>query len=92
MKQLEQLYQTLESRKMANPASSYTARLFEAGEDEILKKIGEEAIEVLLAAKGQGDSRIIEETADLTYHLLVLLVSRGITLDQIQEELKKRQK
>ncbi len=92
MNQLEQLYQTLENRKTANPASSYTARLFEAGEDEILKKIGEEAIEVILAAKSQGDLRIIEETADLTYHLMVLLVSRGISLNQIQEELKKRQK
>lgn len=92
MNQLEQLYLTLENRKAANPASSYTARLFDAGEDEILKKIGEEAIEVILAAKSQGELRIIEETADLTYHLLVLLVSKGITLSQIQDELIKRQK
>lgn len=92
MEQLKQLYQTLENRKIADPVSSYTARLFQMGEDEILKKIGEEAIEVILAAKSQGELRIIEETADLTYHLLVLLVSKGITLDQIQEELKKRQK
>ena len=92
MNQLEQLYQTLENRKTADPASSYTARLMQMGEDEILKKIGEESIEVILAAKSQGDLRIIEETADLTYHLLVLLVSRGITLEKIQEELKKRQK
>jgi len=92
MSQLEQLYQTLENRKTANPASSYTARLFEAGEDKKKKKIGEESIEVILAAKSQGDLRIIEETADLTYHLMVLLVSRGISLNQIEEELKKRQK
>ncbi|MAT44748.1 MAG: phosphoribosyl-ATP diphosphatase [Anaerolineaceae bacterium] len=92
MEQLKQLYQTLENRKTADPGSSYTARLFQMGEDEIIKKIGEEAIEVILAAKSQGELRIIEETADLTYHLLVLLVSKGITLDQIQEELKKRQK
>ncbi len=92
MNQLEQLYETLQDRKTANPASSYTARLFAAGEDEILKKVGEEAIEVILAAKSQGDVRIIEETADLTYHLLVMLVSRGISLDQVQAELQRRQK
>jgi phosphoribosyl-ATP pyrophosphohydrolase len=92
MNSLSDLYQTLESRKSANPASSYTARLIQSGEDEIVKKIGEEAIEVILAAKGQGESRIIEEIADLTYHVLVLMVSKGITLQDISNELNKRKK
>jgi phosphoribosyl-ATP pyrophosphohydrolase len=92
MNSLSDLYHTLESRKSANPASSYTARLIQSGEDEIVKKIGEEAIEVILAAKGQGESRIIEEIADLTYHVLVLMVSKGITLQDISNELNKRKK
>lgn len=92
MQILNKLYQTLETRKNADPQKSYTARLLNEGEDEIVKKIGEEAIEVIIAAKSQGDQRIIEETADLTYHLLVLLVSRGLTLEAIAEELQKRQK
>ena len=92
MNSLSDLYQTLESRKSANPDSSYTAHLIQSGEDEIVKKIGEEAIEVILAAKGQGDPRIIEEIADLTYHVLVLMVSKGITLQDISNELNKRKK
>ncbi len=76
---INELYTTILSRKTADPASSYTARLFAAGEDEIVKKVGEEAIEVILAAKGQGNARLLEETADLTYHVLVLLAARGLS-------------
>ncbi len=87
---LDTLMATLQDRK-ANPSSnSYTTSLLEAGEDEIVKKIGEEAVEVIIAAKGQGDERVIEETADLFYHTLVLLVSRGLTLDDIRAELTRR--
>lgn len=92
MKILSELYQTLESRKTADPHISYTARLFQQGEDEIVKKIGEEAIEVILATKSQGNQRIIEETSDLLYHLLVLLVSKDIALQDIEKELESRQK
>lgn len=92
MEILNELYLVLEQRKNADPQTSYTARLFAAGEDEILKKIGEESVEVILAAKSQGETRIIEETADLLYHLLVLLTAKGIPLDAIQKELKNRQK
>ena len=89
---LEQLLALLQERK-ANPSpESYTTRLLAAGEDEIVKKIGEEAIEVILAAKGQGNQRIVEETADLLYHLLVLLVARGLTWADVQAELARRQK
>ncbi len=71
-------------------ADSYTARLLAAGEDEIVKKVGEEAVEVILAAKGQGDARLIEESADLVYHLLVLLLSRGLSWADVEAELDRR--
>ena len=87
---IDQLYTTLQARK-ANPnPDSYTSILLTEGEDEIVKKIGEEAVEVIIAAKGQGDQRIVEETADLVYHLLVLLVSRDLTWEDICAELKQR--
>ena len=89
---INELYSTILSRKTADPASSYTARLFAAGEDEIVKKVGEEAIEVILAAKGQGNARLIEETADLTYHVLVLLAARGLSPADVEAELARRKK
>lgn len=92
MNTLNDLYQTLETRKSADPNTSYTARLLQSGEDEIVKKIGEEAIEIILAAKGQGDKRLVEEISDLTYHILVLLVQKGIPLNAISDELNKRKK
>ncbi len=61
-----------------------------AGEDEMVKKVGEEAVEVILAAKGQGDQRLVEEVADLTYHVLVLLAYRGLSPDDIRAELERR--
>jgi phosphoribosyl-ATP pyrophosphohydrolase len=83
--------QTIIQDRKANPTdTSYTAKLFEMGEDEIGKKVGEEAVEVILAVKGQGDERIISETADLLYHTLVLLTSRGLTLEQVEAELERR--
>lgn len=89
---LDQLLTILQERK-ANPTpESYTARLLAAGEDEIVKKIGEEAIEVILAAKGQGNQRLVEETADLLYHLLVLLVARDLTWADVKAEMVRRQK
>jgi phosphoribosyl-ATP pyrophosphohydrolase len=86
------LFATLQDRK-ANPRpGSYTAELLAAGEDEIVKKVGEEAVEIILAAKGQGNERLVEETADLLYHLFVLLVSCDLTLDDIRAELARRHK
>ena len=87
---LEELQATLAARRSADPAASYTARLLAAGEDEIVKKIGEEAVEVILAAKGQGDERLISETADLIYHVLVLLVSRDLGWEEVLQELARR--
>ena len=87
---LEQIFAIIEDRK-ANPRpGSYTNRLLEAGQDEILKKIGEEAIEVILAAKSQGDERMISEMADLAYHCLVLLSSRNLTPAHISDVLERR--
>ena len=87
---IDRLYQIICDRRDHPAAGSYTASLFAKGEDEIVKKIGEEAIEVILAAKGQGEARIVEETADLTYHVLVLLALKGIEPEQVRAELERR--
>jgi phosphoribosyl-ATP pyrophosphohydrolase len=88
--EINSLFLTLQDRKNHPQTSSYTNELLVTGEDEIVKKIGEEAIELILAAKGQGDQRLVEETADLLYHVLVLLVSRDLTWDDILAELAAR--
>jgi len=87
---LNELYALIESRQQTRPAGSYTTYLFEKGLDKILKKIGEEATETVIAAKGDDRNAIIKETADLVYHLLVMLVERGVTLDEICAELVQR--
>lgn len=87
---LNDLYNVICERRDHPSSESYTARLIAQGEDEIVKKVGEEAVEVILAAKGQGDQRLVEEVADLTYHVLVLLAFRGIPPADIRAELEKR--
>jgi phosphoribosyl-ATP pyrophosphohydrolase len=87
---VEQLFATIEERKASMPEGSYTVELFEAGENEILKKIGEEAIEVIIAAKAEGDDRILYEMADMLYHSLVLLSARGLSWQDLESELEKR--
>lgn len=87
---LRHVFATIEDRKAHPKPGSYTNHLFDAGEDEIVKKIGEEAVEVILAAKGQGDERVISELADLAYHCLVLLSSRNLTPDHVAAELEHR--
>lgn len=89
---LDTLFATILDRQAHPRPASYTARLLAAGEDEILKKVGEEAMEVILAAKGQGDERLIAEVADLFYHLLVLLASRGLTPADVETELVRRRR
>jgi len=89
---LQTLFTTILDRQAHPRPGSYTVRLFDAGEDEILKKVGEEAMEVILAAKGQGDDRLLAEVADLFYHLLVLLAARGLTLAQVEAELARRRR
>jgi phosphoribosyl-ATP pyrophosphohydrolase len=87
---LNELFQIIESRKKEMPEGSYTARLFNAGQDEILKKVGEETMEVLLAAKGQGEQRLVEEMGDLFYHMLVLLAAHDLSLADVEAELERR--
>ena len=89
---LNHLFSIIQQRKQNPPPGSYTAQLFSSGEDEILKKVGEEAMEVLLAGKGQSDQRLIEESADLLYHLFVLLAYRDLTLQDVEDELRRRHK
>jgi phosphoribosyl-ATP pyrophosphohydrolase len=89
---LEQLFATIESRKTNPPPGSYTAKLFAAGEDEMIKKIGEESVEVIVAAKGQGDERLVSELADLIYHTMVLLASRDIPWTALEAELARRRR
>ncbi len=90
MQFLIELSQVIEERQKSPREGSYTCQLFASGEDEILKKVGEEAIEVILAAKGQGQQRIVEEVSDLLYHLLVLLSFKQVGLDEIETELRRR--
>lgn len=87
---LNRVFATIQDRRAHPKAGSYTNTLFEAGQDEILKKIGEEAVEVILAAAGQGDERLLSEMVDLTYHCLVLLAERGLTLEDLAAEMTKR--
>lgn len=87
---LNKVFALVEDRKMNPKPGSYTNSLFEQGEDEIVKKIGEEAVEVILAVKGQGDERVISELADLTYHCLVLLAQRGLSPADVATELERR--
>lgn len=89
---LEELFAVIVDRYCNRPASSYTASLFDAGEDEILKKIGEEATEVVIAAKGECDQRLISELADLIFHLLVLVAARELTLEDVKRELTERRR
>ena len=77
-------------REVKRPDGSYTTYLFNSGLDKILKKVGEEATETIVAAKNPDSGRLVSETSDLIYHLLVLLVERGVTLDEILRELRER--
>ncbi len=89
---LDELFVTILERQAHPRPGSYTAQLLESGEDEVLKKVGEEAMEVILAAKGQGRERLTSEVADLFYHLLVLLAAEGITLAEVEAELVRRRR
>lgn len=87
---LDELRRVVEARALAAPEGSYTARLLKKGLDASLKKIGEEATEVILAAKGESDERLAEEAADLLFHLLVALHQRGLEPAAALEVLKRR--
>jgi phosphoribosyl-ATP pyrophosphohydrolase len=88
---LEQLYATLQQRKQSMPAGSYTASLLSQGQRHIARKVGEEALEVVLAATTEDDERLTEEIADLFYHVLVLMLASDIGFDRLAKELARRQ-
>jgi phosphoribosyl-ATP pyrophosphohydrolase len=88
---LERLSRTIEGRKGADPKKSYVARLLAADEDEVLKKIGEEATETVLAAKSGDRLHLVRETADLWFHCLILLARRGLTPADVLAELQRRE-
>jgi phosphoribosyl-ATP pyrophosphohydrolase len=87
---LQELFAIIKDRQARPTEGSYTARLLTSGQDVILKKVGEEAMEVILAAKGQGNQRLVEEIADLFYHTLVLLAQCDLSLDDVEAELRRR--
>jgi phosphoribosyl-ATP pyrophosphohydrolase/phosphoribosyl-AMP cyclohydrolase len=87
---LEELARVVAERAHVSPEESYTARLLAKGPDHVLKKVGEEATEVVLAARAQSDERLAEEAADLLYHLLVALHQRGLPLARVMDELRRR--
>lgn len=87
---LEELARVVRARAREKPADSYTARLLAKGQGAVLKKIGEEATEVVLAASGESDARLAEESADLLFHLLVALEQRGLPLASVMDELRRR--
>ena len=84
------LWRTVSERALRRPAGSYTAELLDAGTGACARKVGEEAVELAVAALDEEDGRVIEEAADLIYHLYVLLASRGIDLAQVEDELSRR--
>ena len=87
---LMELYRLLEERKATMPEKSYTTYLFEKGRDKILKKIGEESTEVIIAAKADDKKETVYEIADLAYHVMVLMVEMGISVEDVQKELGSR--
>ncbi|WP_297456905.1 bifunctional phosphoribosyl-AMP cyclohydrolase/phosphoribosyl-ATP diphosphatase HisIE [Persephonella sp.] len=86
------LYEKVLERKTTKPEGSYVAKLFEKGSDKIIQKVGEEAIETVIALKNKDKDEIVYETADLIFHLIIALADTGIKLEDIQEELLRRYK
>lgn len=89
---IKKLFKIIQDRQKRMPKDSYIASLFREGKDRIVQKVGEEAVEVLIAAKGKNKTRIIAEIADLWFHTLILMSSVGISPKDIYQEFKKRRK
>lgn len=87
---LDELYRIISERRASRPEGSYTTYLFNAGIDKILKKVGEESAETIIAAKNSSKSQVVAETSDLLYHLLVMLCEMEVRLEEVYYELKKR--
>lgn len=88
---LERLYRVAQSRRGADPATSYIARRFAQGTGKIAQKLGEEAVETVIAALGGDKKEIIGESADLLFHWLLLMAHEGIALDEVMAELERRE-
>ena len=88
---LQRLTETIAARQGAAAEASYVAQLFSRGEDAILKKIGEEATELLLAAKGGDNTHLVYETADLWFHCMILLAQHGVSAQDVLQELARRE-
>ena len=89
---LHKLYEKIQERKETMPEGSYVASLFKKGSDKIIQKVGEEAVETVIALKNKNKDEIVYETSDLLFHLLIALVDVGVKLSDIEEELLKRYK
>lgn len=87
---LEELYEIVNNRKNSEEEGSYTKYLLEKGTDKILKKVGEECTEVIIAAKGNDKDEVINEICDLAYHILVLMVDKNIDMEEVENELIAR--
>lgn len=90
MSTLQTLAATIQDRREHPRPGSYTATLFAKGENEVLKKMGEEAVEVIIAAKGESDERVLYELADFVYHTLVFLNMRDLAWEDVEAELARR--
>ena len=88
---LDQLYSVIQNRKDDNPETSYTAELISQGMPKIVQKVGEEAVEVITAALVENENKVIKESADLLYHLLVLWAQKGVTPENVWSELSRRE-
>jgi len=87
---LDDLFEVITARMANSPPESYTGKLFAAGRTAIAKKVGEEAIEVIVAAQSEDDARLASESADLVFHLMVLLAERGVQWRSVETELARR--
>lgn len=87
---LNELFDLIKERKEKLPENSYTTRLFKEGENRIIQKVGEEAVETVIAAKNKDKNEIINETSDLIYHLFVMLADQGIEFSEVVDKLKER--
>ncbi len=87
----DQVFQVIQSRKDADPSKSYVASLYQKGLRKIAEKVGEEAVETVIAAVGRDDKEVIAESADLMFHLMILLAELDLSLDDIRDELARRE-
>ena len=88
---LHRLSETLAARRHADPESSYTAQLFAKGPDSILKKIGEECAELIMAGKEGNKLHVVWESTDVIYHVMVLLAFNGLSIDDVLQEMRRRE-